>query len=596
MNGADPANPRNEQNITPINTKMRLGDMLVKNKVISEQQLQSALDEQKKTGHKLGNTLIELGIIREKSLLTFLSQQLKIPYIDLRDYKLSAEAVQKLPESMARRFRVIILQHDATHALVGMADPTNIYAYDEISHYLKRRVKLAVVKEADILHSIDVHYRNTGEIADLAEELDEQLSANDDKVDLEDMMRDAESSETPVFRLLQTLFEDAVRVGASDIHIEPDENVLRLRQRVDGVLDEQIMNEARIAPALVQRLKILAQLDIAEKRLPQDGRFHINVKRHSLDVRLSTLPVQHGEAVVMRLLDQTAGQPTLDQLGMPPDIIKKMRRLIHEPHGLILVTGPTGSGKTTTLYSCLQELNTPDRKIITVEDPIENQMPRINQVQINEKIGLTFSRVLRTALRQDPDVLLVGEMRDLETAEIGIRASITGHLVMSTLHTNSAASTIARLADIGAKGYLLATSISGILAQRLVRRICENCKVPHTLEDGQQLWLESLFPDHNSAELSFFTGEGCSHCNHSGYRGRVGSYELLILNHNAKVALRNDDIQGFTAAIGEQKDYVTLSQRALQMAQRGIISVDEVMRITSDGDYHESSASAGDRH
>ena len=395
-----------------------------------------------------------------------MSQQLKIPFIDLGNYTLDLEVVQQLPETMARRFRVLVLEYNDSDALVGMADPTNIYAYDEISRQLKRRVRQAVVRESDVLKGIDRMYSNNVEIANLAGELEEQLSAGDTKLDLEDLMHNAETSETPVFRLLQSMFEDAVQAGASDIHIEPDEKVLRLRQRVDGVLHEQLMNETRVASALVQRLKILAQLDIAEKRLPQDGRFHINVKRHSLDVRLSTMPVQHGEAVVMRLLDQTAGQPTLDQLGMPPETIKRVRRLIRQPHGLILVTGPTGSGKTTTLYSCLQELNTPDRKIITVEDPIENQMPRINQVQVHEKIGLTFSRVLRTALRQDPDVLLVGEMRDLETAEIGVRASITGHLVMSTLHTNSAAGTIARLADIGAKGYLLATSISGILAQR----------------------------------------------------------------------------------------------------------------------------------
>lgn len=590
MSHASSPAPHGSGKVAPLAKKLRLGDMLVQNKVISEQQLETALAEQKKTGHKLGNTLIELGIIQESSLLNFLSQQLKIPFIELDNYKLKPDVVSKLPETMARRFRVIVLEHDDTYALVGMADPTNIYAYDEISHYLKRRVRQAVVREADILQNIDRYYRHTDEIAHLAEELDEQLSANDTDVDLEAMMRGAESSETPVFRLLQSLFEDAVQAGASDIHIEPDDKVLRLRQRVDGVLNEQVMSEARIAPALVQRLKILAQLDIAEKRLPQDGRFHIKVKRHSLDVRLSTLPVQHGEAVVMRLLDQTTGQPTMDQLGMPPEIIKKMRRLIHQPHGLILVTGPTGSGKTTTLYSCLHELNTPDRKIITVEDPIENPMPRINQVQVHEKIGLTFSRVLRTALRQDPDVLLVGEMRDLETAEIGIRASITGHLVMSTLHTNSAASTIARLADIGAKGYLLATSISGILAQRLVRRVCEQCRAPQALDDGQQVWLETLYPDLDLENTSFLAGEGCNQCSDTGYRGRIGVYELLTLDHNAKVALRNNDLQGFSTAIQAQRGYVTLSQRALQLARQGVISIEEVIRITNDGDDqgHES--------
>lgn len=568
----------------PLAKKLRLGDMLVQNEIISQTQLQSALVEREKTGNKLGNTLIELGIIQETHLLNFLSQQLKIPFIELVDYKLDTGTVKKLPESTARRFRALVLEMDDTQALVGMADPTNLYAFDEISRQLKRRVHQAVVRETDVLHSIDSVYRRTEEIDSLAEALDEQLSASGIKLDLDELIRSAETSETPVFRLLQSMFEDAVHAGASDIHIEPDEQVLRLRQRVDGILNEHIVSETRIAPALVQRLKILAQLDIAEKRLPQDGRFHIKVKRHNLDVRLSTMPVQHGESVVMRLLDQTAGQLTLDQLGIPTGMIKKLRRLINQPHGLILVTGPTGSGKTTTLYSCLQELNTPDRKIITVEDPIENQMARINQVQINEKIGLTFSRVLRTALRQDPDVLLIGEMHDLETAEIGVRASITGHLVMSTLHTNSAASTIARLIDIGAKGYLLATSLSGILAQRLVRRICEKCRVPHSIEDAQHVWLETLFPDLDSNTLSFFRGDGCPRCNNSGFDGRTGTYELLTLGHDAKVALRNDDLRRFTHAIGQQQDYTNLSRRALHMAQQGVTTIDEVIRVTSDVD------------
>ncbi len=580
MNPAASPRPADRVTHTPPPKKLRLGDMLVQNRIISEAQLKNALMEQKRTGHKLGNTLIELGIIKEINLLTFLSQQLKIPYIDLTNYQLRPETVKRLPETMARRFRALVLECEDDVALVGMSDPTNIYAFDEISRQLKRRISLAVVCESLVLQSIDQMYRRSGEIANLAGELDEQLSDID--LDLEKLMRGAEASETPVFRMIQSMFEDAVQAGASDIHIEPDDKVLRLRLRVDGVLNEQIVNETRIAQALVQRLKILAHLDIAEKRLPQDGRFQIKVKRHSLDVRLSTMPVQHGESVVMRLLDQTAGLPTLDELGMPPEITKNIRQLVRQPHGLVLVTGPTGSGKTTTLYSCLHELNTPDRKIITVEDPIENQMPRINQVQVNEKIGLTFSRVLRTALRHDPEILLVGEIRDQETAEISIRASITGHLVLSTLHTNSAASTIARLIDIGAKGYLLATSISGILAQRLVRCTCEDCKVPHPVDDSQLMWLESMFPELNPDQLNFSHGQGCARCQNTGYRGRIGVYELLTLDHDAKVALRNDDLQTFTSAIELQKHYIKLSQRALLMAQRGITTVEEVIRISSE--------------
>jgi MSHA biogenesis protein MshE len=582
MNQAARAEPIGGAPPAASTKKMRLGDMLVLNKQISEVQLNEALAEQKKTGHKLGNTLIEMGFLEESHLLRFLSQQLRIPYIDLTSYKLNVATVKKLPETLARRFRALVLEYEDDVAVVGMADPTNIYAFDEISRHLKRRVRQTVVRESDLLVCIDDVYRRTEEIASLAEELEEQLSAHD--LDLDQLMQGAEASETPVFRMIQSMFEAAVQAGASDIHIEPDEKVLRLRQRVDGVLDEQIVKEKRIAQALVQRLKILASLDIAEKRLPQDGRFHIKVNRHSIDVRLSTIPIQHGEAVVMRLADQTAGTLTLDQLGMPKEITQKVRSLIHQPNGLFLVTGPTGSGKTTTLYSCLSELNTPDRKIITAEDPIENQLPRINQVQINEKIGLNFSRVLRTALRHDPEVLLVGEIRDQETAEISIRASITGHLVLSTLHTNSAADTMARLIDIGAKGYLLATSITGILAQRLVRCICEDCKVMHAIEDSQLVWLQSVFTELEVEQLRFFHGEGCPRCQHTGYRGRIGVYELLIIGKEARAALRSDDLQTFAVEIERQKHYINLTHRALLMSQQGRTSLDEVIRISSDGD------------
>ena len=586
----DPALKKNAtstvgNNISDSLKKIKLGDLLVKNNVISIKQLNDALKEQKNTGKKLGHTLISMGLLEEQELISFLSQQLNIPYIDLSSRKLDKSVVLNLSENIARRYRALLLENNDNHALVAMSDPTNIYAHDQISNYLKKRINIAFVKEAEILRLIDKFYRVSGNnsIANLAEELDEQLSSNDaNNLTLEELLQGEEASETPVFKLLQSLFGEAVDMGASDVHIEPDENRLRLRKRVDGVLIEKTMNETRIGPALVQRLKILSKLDIAEKRLPQDGRFQINVNQHRLDVRVSTMPIQHGEAIVMRILDHSSGPKTLDQLGMPTDIMSSMRQLINQPHGLILVTGPTGSGKTTTLYSCLHELNTPERKIITVEDPIENQMPRINQVQINTKIDLTFSRVLRTALRQDPDVLLVGEMRDLETTEIGIRAAMTGHLVMSTLHTNSAVATIARLNDIGAKGYLLATAISGILAQRLVRRVCQYCSQPYPLTDSHLKWLDALFPGITNQELNFRYGQGCSQCNHSGSAGRIGAYELLTLNNEAKAALREGNIQVFTETVNQQQNYFTLSQHAAQMAVQGIISLDEVIRITSD--------------
>ena len=315
-------------------------------------------------------------------------------------------------------------------------------------------------------------------------------------------------------------------MAASDIHIEPDEGKLRIRQRVDGILQESVINERNIAAALVLRLKLMSGLDISEKRLPQDGRTNIRIKGRSIDVRVSTMPIQHGESVVMRLLDQSAGLLTLDQTGMPEELLKRFRNLLNRPHGMILVTGPTGSGKTTTLYGALSELNLPAKKIITVEDPVEYRLPRINQVQVNSKIGLDFKGVLRTTLRQDPDIIMVGEMRDHETVEIGLRGALTGHLVLSTLHTNDSISSAIRLLDMGAPGYLAASSLRAIIAQRLVRRLCKNCRTEHRPDEEELFWIDNIEPGASSHQ--FHRGMGCQTCNQTGYRGRIGVFELLV--------------------------------------------------------------------
>ncbi len=567
---APAANPR------PLHKKMRLGDLLVRHGVIDEEQLQSALAAQKQTGRKLGASLIELGYLSEHRLLEFLSRQLQIPLLDLSKQQVDPEVARKLPETIARRYRVLLLEENERDVLLAMADPTDLFAQDEVARLLHRRVRQAVVREAQLLEALDRLYRGESDLSDLAGELHEELSQAD--VDLDEMLQSSDVDEAPVFRLLQRLFEDALHAKASDIHIEPEEKVLRIRLRVDGVLQEQVMNEVRIAPALVQRLKLLADLDISEKRLPQDGRFQVRVGQRQLDVRLSTMPVAAGEAVVMRLLDQSGGILSLEQLGMPEDVGGRVRELIRKPHGLLLVTGPTGSGKTTTLYAALNELNTPQAKIITVEDPIEYRLPRINQVQVHEQIGLSFARVLRTALRQDPDVILVGEMRDLETAQIGLRAAITGHFVLSTLHTNSSVDTISRLLDMGAPGYLMATALQAVLAQRLVRRVCPECAAPCTPDEHERAWLAANFPQADLAGLR--RGEGCNTCNHTGYRGRVGVYELLEIRGGLLEALRREDIDGFARAAREAPDFVTLSQRALQLAGEGTTTLAEVMRIS----------------
>ncbi|AHI29253.1 GspE/PulE family protein [Marinobacter similis] len=574
--------------MTEHKKKIRIGDLLVQNDVITEQQLMTALREQKNTGRKLGRTLIDLGYVDEDNLLNILSRQLEVPFVQLRHYQFDNELVKKLPEAMARRFRSIVLAEQSGDLLVGMADPLDIFAYDELVRILKQPIRQAVVRESELLSTIDLVYRRTEEIASLAEELEDELG--DDAFDLADLSAESESTEAPVVKLLQTLFEDAVQARSSDIHIEPDETVVRIRQRVDGVLQEQVMKEKRVNAALVLRLKLMAGLNISEKRLPQDGRFNIRVKGRSIDVRISTMPVQYGESVVMRLLDQSQGMLNLDATGMPAELMERFRRMIHKPHGMILVTGPTGSGKTTTLYGALSELNRPEVKIITAEDPVEYRLPRITQVQVNPKIGLEFAGVLRSALRQDPDVILVGEMRDQETVDIGLRAAMTGHLVLSTLHTNDSISSAMRLIDMGAQPFLVASSLLGVVAQRLVRRICENCSETYEPTDQEQIWLDSFDLDPLDREAGFVHGRGCYQCSNTGYKGRVGVYELLEMNESMLDALRRQDVSGFTRAARQGELYRPLGHCAMDYALQGVTTLEEVARVaaTSESDFEDT--------
>lgn len=558
--------------------KVRLGDLLVQAGEITAEQLSIALAEQKRSGHKLGTILVELGFTTEQRILETLASQLGLQLIDLRHYRYDPEVVRQLPEHIARRNRVILLDHAPERPLIGMADPTDLFAYDEACRILGREANVAVVREPDLLAVFDNVYRRTEEIVQLARDLGQELSAGD--TDIDRLLRAEDVSDAPVVRLLQSLFEDAAASRASDIHIEPDETVLRIRMRVDGVLQEHVMPEKRIAPAVVSRLKLVAGLDISERRLPQDGRFNISVRNKSFDVRLSTMPTQYGESVVMRLLDHNVERFDLAKLGMPPAILERFRRQLRHPHGMILVTGPTGSGKTTTLYAALRELNSPERKIITAEDPVEYRLERINQVQVHPKIGLTFVDILRAALRQDPDVILVGEMRDTETVEIGLRAAITGHLVLSTLHTNDAISTPARLLDMGAEGFLAAAALRAIIAQRLVRRVCENCAQEYIPEPQEAVWLQGLGRDLSAMRLR--KGRGCPQCNNTGYLGRIGVYEYLEPNAAMLAALRQEDIQAFADAARHSPHFHTLLESSLDYAAQGLTTLEEVMRVVGE--------------
>lgn len=557
--------------------KVRIGQLLVDKKLISESQLEAALEEQKRVGRKLGATLVELGIVREDDMLQALAEHMGLPFVDLKHYRFDPEIVRILPEMHARRYRTIVLnENEDGGLLVGMADPTDIFTTDKLHALLQQNLSFAIVREAELTKTIDLVYRRQDEISSLAEELGEELAQSD--FDVDSLLQTADIGDAPVVKLIHSVFTDAVQVNASDIHIEPDETLLRVRQRVDGVLSEQTIPEKRIAPALTTRIKLMAGLDIAEKRLPQDGRFSIRVAETSLDVRVSTMPAQYGESIVMRLLNQSAGFLQLAELGMPPVIRGRFEKLIHLPHGMVLVTGPTGSGKTTTLYAALSLLNSPETKIITVEDPVEYRLPRITQVQVNEKIHLDFAGVLRSALRQDPDILLVGEMRDKETAQIGVRAAMTGHLVLSTLHTNDAVTTAPRMLDMGVEGYLIAAALRAILSQRLVRRICDSCITSYEPDEQESGWLSSMLGE-KAESVRLKHGIGCPHCNNTGYRGRIGVYELLEQSREMIDALRINDANAFARAAEENTKFINIPHNVLAYASNGITTVSEAQRI-----------------
>jgi MSHA biogenesis protein MshE len=558
--------------------KVRLGEILVQQKLLSEEQLGLALADQKRTGRKLGRVFVENGFVTEEQISGALARQLDIPYINLKFYNTSPDVVRLLPETQSRRFRALVLEDRRTSLLVGMSDPTDLFAYDEIARQVRKTVELAVVTETEVLQAIDRIYRRTEEITDFARELEQDLG--DSVVDFGALAANPGLEEAPIVKLLQSVFDDATQVRASDIHIEPQETRLQIRFRIDGVLHLQTEADIKIATPLALRLKLMADLDISEKRLPQDGRFAMKVKQQRVDVRISTMPTQYGESVVMRLLNQAGTTLRLDAIGMPARLVEKFRAIVQRPNGLVLVTGPTGSGKTTTLYSALAELNSVEKKLITVEDPVEYRLAGINQVQVNDKIELTFARVLRSALRQDPDIVLVGEMRDQETAQIGLRAAMTGHLVLSTLHTNDAASTPLRLMDMGVPRYMVGSSLQAVLAQRLVRVICESCSEPRAPTAAERAWLQVELGE--LVERSqYFQGKGCSHCNGLGYRGRTGVFELLEMSSRVVEAASHPDPAHFIKVARSEMGGDTMRHHAVELVVQGRTTIAEAMRISS---------------
>lgn len=570
--------------------KVKLGEILVGQKLLTEAELQTYLAKAKQTGKKLGRVLVDSRRIPETQLVQALANQLGIEFIHLEKMSVSADLARTLPEKEARRWSsVVIGKSEAalgvpSQYVVAMSDPADVYVQDEIRRFLKGEFSIKAATEEAILGVVDRVHRKTNEIDSHAEALTREFSgSNGDTLDLAKIGVEASGEDAPVVRLLQTIFEDAIARRASDIHIEPMERMLLVRIRVDGTLHVLTESDPKIAAPVAQRLKLISGLNISERRLPQDGRFNIKVHRHIIDVRIATSPTAFGETVVMRLLNQNSAHFDMDQLDMPPATREAFQGALERPQGMILVTGPTGSGKTTTLYSALTRLNSTEIKLITIEDPIEYRIAGLNQIQTHEKIGLSFNTALRSILRQDPDVILVGEMRDSETVEAALRASMTGHLVLSTLHTNDAKSAASRLIDMGAEPFMVSQSLHLVLAQRLVRLVCPHCAVSYAPTASEDAWSDRLARDASAGAATgaslFRTGLGCDHCANTGYLGRTVIYEHLLMDRKLMGALAQG-AQQFADAGAVAIGAATLSHHANELARKGLITVKEARRVS----------------
>jgi len=555
--------------------RKRLGDLLVEGGLITPAQLQNALQEQKRTGERLGQILVNLGYITEDTLGEFLGTQLGIPYVSLENYVLDPRVVNLIPENIARTYQLVAIACNNTSLTVAMADPLNIFAMDEVRKRTSLQVAPVVGIPSEIRKVIDQYYGASASVEEVIKGIDLESVGVGEEIRLEQLQRIAE--ETPVIKLVNLIIMQALRDRASDIHIEPAGDSLRIRFRIDGILHEVMNLPRRLHPAVVSRIKIMANLDIAEKRVPQDGRIEMKVQSREIDLRVATLPTIFGEKVALRLLDKSSLLIGLELLGMSPETLVRFDSLIVRPYGIILVTGPTGSGKTTTLYAALSKINTVEKNIITIEDPVEYQLKIINQIQVNPKAGITYANALRSVLRQDPDIIMIGEIRDRDTADIAIHAALTGHLVFSTLHTNDAVGAITRLIDMGVEPFLIASAVIGVLAQRLVRVNCSRCKENYQ-PSADTLQSVGLVP--SQVAMTFSRGKGCGECKGTGYRGRTGIFELISMNNQLReliVSRTPGDTLRQAAMAGGM---VVLRQDGLRKGQQGITTIEEVLRVT----------------
>lgn len=557
--------------------KLRLGDVLVQNGVITEEDLQRGLEKQKGSGRKLGETLVDEGIATEENIAKALSKQFHYDMVDLQNTEIPQEILELVPANVLKKHRAIPFEYspDNMNVLrVAMSDPMDIAAMDDINIITNLQVEPVVATMGSVMLAIDRYYGQ----AEVNSALEEYTREKESQMIKQEDMYSEDVNNSPIVQLVKGMIDQAVRQRASDIHIEPMEKQVRIRYRIDGALYEKSVYSIRLLPAIVARIKIIGGMDISEKRKPQDGRITQIVDRKEFDIRVSILPTVYGEKIVMRLTSKNALTKEKSQLGLKPEELKKFDHILKNPHGILLVTGPTGSGKSTTLYTALSELNKEDVNIITVEDPVEANIEGINQVQVNNKANLTFASALRSILRQDPDIIMIGEIRDQETASIAVQASITGHLVVSTLHTNSAASTITRLADMGIEPYLIADSTIGVIAQRLVRRLCPECK-RQKKADEEELELLQLAPD---ADVMIYEPCGCPRCDGAGFRGRIGVYEIMEVTQSLKSIISKNGSAEEIKKKALEEGMSTLRMSATRYVLEGITSVQEMMRVSFD--------------
>jgi type IV pilus assembly protein PilB len=555
-----------------------IGKKLIEARLIDAAAIAKAQQQMKSVGGGLTATLVKIGAITEESLLEFLSNFYRVPSVDLRTFEPDLALTRLLPSEVATKFMALPVSRSGRRLVVAMANPTNIFAIDDIKFITGYDVDPHVASEGSLKRALDRAYDSAGTMADVMKSIDDELAVVDEPEEPEDAGA-AAADEAPIVKLVNSLIYDAVRKGASDIHMEPYERSLRVRFRIDGVLQEMMSPPFKFKAAIISRLKIMAELDIAERRVPQDGRIKIKVQNRTIDLRVSSLPTIFGEKIVMRILDKGNLNIDLEKLGFEPASMKEFVNAIANPYGMVLVTGPTGSGKTTTLYSALSRVSTPEVNVLTAEDPVEYNIDGINQVLVHEDVGLTFAAALKAFLRQDPNIIMVGEIRDLDTASIAVKAALTGHLVLSTLHTNDAPSAIGRMVDMGIEPFLVCSSVNLVLAQRLVRRVCNSCKRLITLND--EVLRELQMAPEDAATGTFYLGSGCVECSNTGYRGRQGVYEVMPLTPKLRelVLERASANEIKRAAIGE--GMLTLRRDGLMKLKRGLTTAEEILKETA---------------